>query len=122
MKNLLRKWLGINEDVQAIASDMNMLLERSEETSLYLFEMFHAMPFSAIVLGITAKDARQLTQPGGPAANSLNAILMGVVSRARQGNSYLQLQGELEETVKDTLIKRGFTVTEENGTTNILWT
>jgi hypothetical protein len=126
MKNVFRKWLGINEDVEAIAADMNMLHERGQSTALQVFELFHAMPFASAAIGMTAKDAAMLTAPDGIQANSLTAILMGILLNARQGNSVMQVVGELSDTVRATLEKRGFKVEDTEGTggkvTHILWT
>lgn len=126
MKNKFRNWLGINEDVQAIAADMNMLHERGQSTALQVFELFHAMPFASAAISMTAKDAAMLTSPDGIQANSLTAILMGILLNARQGNSVMEVHGELSENVRNTLIKRGFKVEDTEGTagktTHILWT
>lgn len=126
MKNLLRKWLGINEDVHAIASDMNMLHERNQATALQVFELFHAMPFASAAISLTAKDAAMLTSPDGIQANSLTAMLMGILLNARQGNSVMQVTGELSPAVRQTLERRGFKVEDTEGTggktTHILWT
>lgn len=126
MKNIFRNWLGLNEDVQAIASDMNMLHERQQATALQVFELFHAMPFASAAISLTAKDAAMLTSPEGIQANSLTAILMGILLHARQGQSLMQVTGELPEKVRDILVKRGFKVEDTEGTggkvTHILWT
>jgi hypothetical protein len=126
MKNIFRNWLGINEDVQHIAADMNMLLERHESTALQVFELFHAMPFAAGAISLTAKDAARLTQPNGIQANSLTAILMGILLHARQGQSLMQVTGILSDDVREALTKRGFKVEDTEGTggktTHILWT
>lgn len=126
MKNIFRNWLGLNEDVQAIASDMNMLHERQQATALQVFELFHAMPFASAAISLTAKDAAMLTSPEGIQANSLTAILMGILLHARQGQSLMQVTGELPEKVRDILVKRGFKIEDTEGTggkvTHILWT
>ena len=126
MKNIFRNWLGLNEDVQAIASDMNMLDERQQATALQVFELFHAMPFASAAISLTAKDAAMLTSPEGIQANSLTAILMGILLHARQGQSLMQVTGELPEKVRNILVKRGFKVEDTEGTggkvTHILWT
>jgi hypothetical protein len=126
MKNFFRAWLGINEDMQAIAGDMNMLHERTQSTALQVFELFHAMPFTAAVSSITAKDAAMLTSPDGIQANSLIAILMGILLNARQGHSVMEVNGELSDAVRKSLTNRGFKVEDTEGTggtvTHILWT
>lgn len=124
--NVLRNWLGINEDMQAIAADMHMVHEQGQKTALQVFELFHAMPFASATIGITAKDAAMLTSPEGIQANSLTAILMGILLNARQGHSLMQVTGDLSDGVRATLEKRGFKIEETEGTagkvTHILWT
>lgn len=126
MKNFFRKWLGINEDVEAIASDMNMLHDRGQATAMQVFELFHAMPFASAAISLTAKDAAMLTSPEGIQANSLTAMLMGVLLNARQGNSVMQVTGEISPKVREILEKRGFKIEDTEGTggkvTHILWT
>ena len=126
MKNLLRKWLGIEEDVINISADMQMLGERTETTAIQVFELFHAMPYAAAAMSVTAADAAKLTLPAGIQANSLGAVLMGVILNARQGNSQMEVVGTLPDSVRDILIARGFKVEETEGTggkmTHILWT
>lgn len=125
MKNIFRDWLGINEDVKAIAADMNMVHEHGQSLALQVFELFHAMPFASAAIGMTAKDAAMLTTPDGIQANSLTAILMGILLNARQGKSVMQVSGELPETVRKILTQRGFKVEDTVGTggtaTHILW-
>lgn len=126
MKNILRNWLGINEDVQAIAADMNMLHEHGQSTAFQVFELFHAMPFASAAISMTAKDAAMLTSPDGIQANSLTAMLMGILLNARQGHSLMQVTGELSDEVRTALTKRGFRIEDTEGTggkvTHILWT
>lgn len=126
MKNILRSWLGINEDVQAIAADMNMLHDNGQATALQVFELFHAMPFASAAISLTAKDAAMLTVPEGIQANSLTAILMGILLNARQGKSLMEVTGELSPKVREVLEKRGFKIEDTEGTggkiTHILWT
>ena len=125
MKNLLRNWLGINEDVQAIAADMHMVHEHGQNTALQVFELFHAMPFASAAISMTAKDAAMLTNPDDIQANSLIAILMGILLNARQGKSVMEVTGELSPSVRAMLEKRGFKVEDTEGTggktTHILW-
>ena len=126
MKNTLRNWLGINEDVEAIAKDMHMVHDHSQSIALQVFELFHAMPFASAAISMTAKDAAMLTAPDGIQANSLTAILMGILLNARQGKSVMEVTGELPTSVRATLEKRGFKVEDTEGTggktTHILWT
>jgi hypothetical protein len=125
MKNIFRSWLGINEDVQAIAADMHMVHEHGQSIALQVFELFHAMPFASAAISMTAKDAAMLTSPDGIQANSLTAILMGILLNARQGKSVMEVTGELPASVRATLEKRGFRVEDTEGTggkvTHILW-
>ena len=126
MKNIFRNWLGINEHVRAIAADMHMVHEHGQSTALQVFELFHAMPFASAAISMTAKDAAMLTSPEGIHANSLTAILMGILLNARQGKSVMEVTGELSDHVRNTLIKRGFKVEDTEGTggktIHILWT
>ena len=78
MKDFIRNWLGINADLQAVAADVNTLLERSDTQARQSYEIFHALPFVAGALMLTAKDAAAITQPHGIQANSLPALLMGI--------------------------------------------
>ena len=126
MKNVIRNWLGINEDMRNIAADMNTLDERSRQQALHTFELFHALPFVSGTVSLTAPDAAKLTQPHGVQANSLWAVLVGIIIKARQGESQLQVEGELPGDVRDALVKRQFKIEEHTGTggasTFIIWT
>lgn len=125
--NFFRKWLGINNDMENISKDMHMLLERCDQTSLNTFELFHALPFASGVLSLSAKIAAAITEPaGGIQANSFPAILTGIVLNARQGNSVMEVSGELSQDVRDALTKRGFVIEDSEGqhgkSVHILWT
>ena len=126
MKNFIRNWLGINEDVAAIAADMNTLDERSRQQAMHTFELFHALPFVSGTVSLTAADAAKLTQPHGVQANSLWAVLVGIIIKARQGESQLMVEGELPQDVRDALVKRNFKVEDQTGTGGtssfIIWT
>lgn len=126
MKTFLRNILGINADMQAIANDVNQLAAMSENHMRMIFETFHALPFVNGTMMLQAVDAARLTIPGGVTENSLPALLTGVISKARQGESSLQVEGKLSLEVRDALLRRGFKVTDETGTggevTFILWT
>jgi hypothetical protein len=125
MKNIFRTWLGINEDVRDIAADIRTLDERTQQQAMQTFELFHALPFVSGTVSLTAKDAAGLTQPQGVQANSLWAVLVGIIMKARQGASQLQLEGELPEDVRAALTKRGFQVEDVTGTagtsTFVIW-
>lgn len=126
MKNRIRNWLGINDDMRGIAADMQVLDERTQTQAMHTFELFHALPFAAGTISLTANDAARLTQPHGVQANSLWAVLTGIIMRARQGESRLQVEGELPQDVRDALVKRGFKVEDVTGTGGtssfIIWT
>jgi hypothetical protein len=126
MKNKFRTWLGINEDVAAIAADMKTLDERTRQQAMHTFELFHALPFVSGTVSLTAADAARITQPHGVQANSLWAVLIGIIIKARQGESQLQVEGELPQDVRDALVKRKFKVEEQTGTAGtssfIIWT
>lgn len=125
--NFFRKRLGINNDMENISKDMHMLLERCDQTSLNLFELFHVIPFSAGILSLTAENAARLTQPGGGIeANSITAILTGILLNARQGNSVMEVNGELSDEVRKALTNRGFEIQDSEGEqgkfVHITWT
>jgi hypothetical protein len=126
MKNIFRSWLGINEDVRDIAGDIKILDDRTKSLAMNTFELFHALPFVAGAAKLTASDAVKLTQPQGVQANSLWAVLTGIIIKARQGESQLQVEGELPQDVRDALVKRGFEVEDHTGTAGtssfIIWT
>lgn len=126
MKNLIRKWLGINNDIVAISADITTLVQQDQANAMHTYQLFHAMPFAAGALGLTAKTAASLTQPNGIQANSFGALLMGILIEARQGNSQLQLEGEVSEEIRNALTGRGFKVEEHEGSggksTFVLWT
>ena len=126
MKNAIRNWLGINDDVKAISQDMLSLIEQQNQSGLNTFELFHALPFAAGIISLDAVSAARMTQPQGIQANSLPALLTGIVLKARQGASQLQVEGVLDQAVRDNLVARGFKVEDTEGSagtfTHILWT
>jgi hypothetical protein len=126
MKNFFRNWLGLNEDMKAVANDVNILVERTEQQALRLFEIFHTLPFASGAMMLTAKDAAHMTVPEGIMANELPALLTGIISNARQGHDYFQVDGELRLEVRDSLLRRGFRIEDQEGSggksTFILWT
>lgn len=119
MKNFLRKWLGINDDMVAVSQDINQLVSLNQAQMQDTFEIFHALPFTAAIVRLTAKDANMLTEPNGIQANSLPALLCGVVIKARQGENQLEVPGELSQEVRDELVKRKFKVEEFSGTKGV---
>lgn len=126
MKNFIRTWLGLPEDYKAIADDIDMLHNGLQGLGKQMFELFHLLPFSPAVLKLTAKDAAQFTAPTMIQANTPIALLTGVLMAARQGHSYMPVNGELSETTKKFLEDRGFRVEEFQGTDNntsvqIIW-
>lgn len=126
MKNFLRKWLGINEDMEAVAQDINQLLKLEQTTSTQLFGVFHALPFMANVLHLRARDAVAMTAPTMIEPNSLPVLLMGVTINARLGQSSFEVSGTVSDEVRAALTFRGFKVEEHEGTggksTFIIWT
>ena len=126
MKQFLRNWLGITEDVTDIARDINTLGKDAHQLSQQVFSIFHAMPFAAGTMYLTAQDAAKLVSPAEVQANSLPVILLGIVINSRMGMSSFEVTGELPEAVRNTLINRGFKVEEHEGTqaksTFIIWT
>ena len=59
-------------------------------------------------------------------ANDIVPILIGIVLNARQGNSVMEVNGELSQDVRDALTKRGFIIEDSEGqhgkSVHILWT
>lgn len=122
LKNFLRNWLGITSDMEAVSADMHMLADHDNDILVKVFEIFHAVPYAAGVPQLTAKDAAKLTNPNGIEANSLIAVLLGILIAARQGGSYLQVNGALDNAVQTTLERRGFKFEErEEGDKKIVF-
>ena len=126
MKNRIRNWLGLNKDLHDVATDLHTIAKRQEHNEFQLYEIFHALPFISGAMFLTAVDAAKLTHPHGIQANSLSALLTGIIVNARQGNSHLEVEGELTEEVREALITRGFKVENHTGTngtsTFVIWT
>jgi len=126
MKNIIRKWLGVAHLEQVVLHQANAAEENLQAQRLQVYEMFHALPFIGGAMVLTAADAVKLTMPEGVPPNGLPALLVGVIAAARQGNSYLQVEGDLSEAVANALTKRGFRLETQEGTagksTFILWT
>lgn len=125
MKNFIRAWLGLPEDYKAIADDIGTLHNGIQGLGKQMFELFHLVPFSPAVLKLTAKDAAAFTAPSMVPPNTPIALLTGVLMAARQGHSYMPVNGELDETTKKFLTDRGFRVENFEGTKDsglhIIW-
>lgn len=115
-KNWLRNWLGLPEDYKAIADDIGMLHNGLQGLGKQMFEVFHLLPFAPAVLKLTAKDAANFTAPTMIQPNTPIALLTGVLMAARQGHSYMPVNGELADTTKKFLEDRGFRVENFEGT------
>lgn len=126
MKNFIRKWLGINDDMQAISQDITLLHKDAQNTSTQLFGIFHGLPFMSNVLHLQAKDAAAITDPSVIQRNNLPSLLLGVIINARLGQSSFEVTGELTDTVAAQLRNRGFKVEDHEGSggksTFIIWT
>ena len=126
LRNFIRKWLGINDDMVAVSQDIDQLLKLEQTTSTQLFGIFHALPFIANVLHLQARDAAMITAPTMVEANSLPVLLMGVTINARLGMSSFEVTGEIPAKVREALEARQFKVEEHEGTggksTFIIWT
>lgn len=123
----IRGFLGINDDVQAIAKDMNTLAATGNKIGIDVFELFHTLPFTASILSLSAADAAKFVNPTVNEQNMLLPILTAIVMQARQGNSTLQVNGTLSDTVRAQLLKRGFKVEDVDGSNEnksmfVLWT
>jgi hypothetical protein len=125
MKNFIRTWLGLPEDYQAIADDIGTLHQSIQTLGKQQFELFHTLPFTPAILNLTAKAAAQFTNATMVQANTPIALLTGVVMAARQGHSYMPVNGELPEATRKILEDRGFRVEEFQGTDSsglhIIW-
>jgi hypothetical protein len=122
----LRIRLGLNEDIQGIGQDIQTLGKSVEKLQQDMFTLFHALPFTAGVLSLTAADAAKFVAPNIE-QNALIPVLTFIVIATRQGQSSLQIIGELDPKVRIQLEKRGFKVEEVQGSGDnkglfILWT
>ena len=122
----LRVRLGLNEDIQGIAQDIQTLGKSVEKLQQDMFALFHALPFTAGVLSLTAADAAKFVTPNIE-QNALIPLLTSIVIATRQGQSSLQIIGELDPKVRSQLEKRGFKVEDVSGSGDnkglfILWT
>jgi len=122
----LRVRLGLNEDIQGIAQDIQTLGKSVEKLQQDMFTLFHALPFTAGVLSLTAADAAKFVTPNIE-QNALIPLLTSIVIATRQGQSSLQIIGELDPKVRSQLEKRGFKVEDVSGSGDnkglfILWT
>jgi hypothetical protein len=126
MKNFLRKWLGINADVAAISHDITLLHNDNQMQASQMFGIFQALPWISNVRFLNAQDAASITTPSMIEPNALDVLLLGVTINARLGQSSFEVQGVVNDSVRATLIARGFKVEEHEGTggksTFILWT
>lgn len=125
IRNWIRDYLGVTEELQNISKvfdSMGAGLKHVEKTT---FELFQAMPYAAAIYPLTAKDAAAITVPQ-IMANSLPALLTGILMNARMGNSAMQIEGELSPEVREALEARGFKVEENQGAKEtglfVLWT
>lgn len=126
MKHWIRNWLGINEDFQNAAKDIQNLDGALSRTNEDVFAMFHAMPFGAGIMTMTAVDAAKFFN-ASTQGNSLITLLTAILFATRMGQSSLQVTGELPEIIRKQLEKRGFKVEEVQGSNDnkglfILWT
>jgi hypothetical protein len=125
MKNFIRTWLGLPEDYKAIADDIGMLHNGVQGLGKQMFELFHTLPFTPGILKLTAKDAATFTAATMVQPNTAIALLTGVVMAARQGHSYMPVNGELSDATRKLLEDRGFRVEEFQGTEtsslHIIW-
>jgi hypothetical protein len=113
MKDWIRNWLGINQDMQHVAQDITKLVKISESLNSDVFGIFHALPFTAGILTM---------EPNG-----LYSVLINILIAARQGHSYMQVEDKMSSFVRKQLEQRGFKIEETVGTNEakglfILWT
>ena len=126
MKNAIRKWLGITNLENVVLQQANDQTEKLAYIARNGYEMFHSLPFVAGAMVLTAADAAKLTVPEGITENNLPALLVGIIAAARQGDSSMEVAGELPAPVREALERRGFKVEDHTGSagkfTFILWT
>lgn len=126
MKQFFRKWLGLDDDMKAVAQDITQLHNDQTMTSTQLFGIFQALPWMSNVRFLNAQDAASITGPPMVEPNSLDVLLLGVTINARLGQSSFEVSGAVSDSVRAVLIARGFKVEEHEGTggksTFIIWT
>lgn len=126
MKQIIRNWLGITDDVTAIAADIVQLHKDQTMTGTQLFGIFQALPWLSNVRFLNAQDAASITGPSMVEPNALDVLLLGVTINARLGASSFEVTGPISDSVRATLLARGFKVEEHEGTggksTFIIWT
>jgi hypothetical protein len=127
MKNWIRNWLGINQDMQYVAQDITKIVKISESLNSDVFGIFHALPFAAGILTMKAKDAASFVNPNVMEPNGLYSVLINILIAARQGHSYMQVEDKMSSFVRKNLEQRGFKIEETNGTNDVkglfvLWT
>lgn len=123
----IRTWLAVNHDMGNVSEDITKLADGYNTVNKTIFDMFHALPFAAGILSLTAKDAAKYTNPNVMEQNALLPLLISIVMAMRQGDSSLQINGVLSDDVRKELTFRGFKIEDTTGSndntgTFILWT
>jgi len=125
--NWFRTILGINQDIENVAKDITTLAMSFDKLNQDVFAIFNTLPFSSGILKMTAADAAKITNPMAMEQNALLPLLTAIALSARQGQSSLQVNGELSTVVSFQLKERGFKIEEVQGANDneglfILWT
>lgn len=111
----LRRFLGINNDMTAVSQDITQLVALLDNVNKDVFNIFHGLPYASAVINLTAANASKWTNPKVGVPNGLLTILTHIVLAMRQGESYLQVPGEIDEKVAGELKARGFRIEETVG-------
>jgi len=123
----MRDVSGINADMQTVAQDFTRMVDHHDTLNKTVFDIFQALPFTAGILSLKASDAAKLVNPTVMVQNELVPLLTSIVLSARQGDSSLQVGGDITPAVREELRRRGFKVEDVTGSkdnkgTFILWT
>jgi hypothetical protein len=113
----LRRFLGINNDMTAVSQDITQIVALLDNVNKDVFNIFHGLPYASAVINLTAANASKWTNPKVGVPNGLLTILTHIVLAMRQGESYLQVPGEIDEKVAGELKARGFRIEETVGST-----
>jgi hypothetical protein len=111
----LRSFLGIDADMKAVSQDITQLVALLDSVNKDVFNIFHGLPYANTVINLTAANASKWTNPRVGIPNGLMTILTHIVLAMRQGESYLQVPGEIDAKVAAELKARGFRIDETDG-------
>lgn len=113
----LRRFLGINNDIAAVSQDITQIVSLFDGINKDIFNIFHALSYADTIKNLTAANAAKWTNPNVGSPNALLTILTHIALAMRQGESYLQVPGEIPEKTAGELKARGFRIEETVGST-----